>query len=204
MGQYFTLSHKYNFLSKNMDFVQTAPRFEIRVSLSPCPPPFKSLHFTEAVSCDWDYLILRIEVQVSLAFRKLLIALQKSVVPRNISMLRAWLAGCWSILSLLKAISPSHSGTSSGRLELILFSRRVFSERFCKFGECIEWLAIPKCHKSGLISGDAPLPVDANVPVVSMPVGVSQDLSKILALWSFLTSSTTSPGKPFTVVSTVL
>lgn len=51
---------------------------------------------------------------------------------------------------------------------------------------------------------DAPLPVDANVPVVSMPVGVSQDLSKILALWSFLTSSITSPGKPFTVVSTVL
>lgn len=46
--------------------------------------------------------------------------------------------------------------------------------------------------------------VDANVPVVSMCVGVSRDLSKIPALWFFLTSSITSPGKPFTGVSMVL
>lgn len=61
-----------------------------------------------------------------------------------------------------------------------------------------------KVLKSGLISGDVPLSVDAKVPVVRMCVGVSQDLSKILALWFFLTSSITSPSKPFTVVTTVL
>jgi len=33
---------------------------------------------------------------------------------------------------------------------------------------------------------------------------LSQDLTNILALWFFLTSSITPPGKPFTVVSTVL
>lgn len=77
---------------------------------------------------------------------------------------------------------------------MILFSGQGFSEWFCKLGECIECLAVPKCCKSRLISGDAPLSVDANVLVVSMSVGVSQDLYKFPVLWYFLTSFITSPS----------
>lgn len=47
------------------------------------------------------------------------------------------------------------------------------------------------------------LSVDVNV-LVSMSVDVSQDLSKVLALWYFLTSFITSPGKLFAVVRVVL
>lgn len=86
---------------------------------------------------------------------------------------------------------------------MILFSGQGFSEGFCRLGECIECLTVPKCCKSKLISGDAPLSVDVNV-LVSMSVDVSQDLSKVLALWYFLTSFITSPGKLFAVVRVVL
>lgn len=72
-----------------MDFPLTPPGFEIAVSLSLF---LKSLHFIVPVSCNWDDLILHVEVQVSLAFRKLLIALLKSAIARNIFMLRVWLA----------------------------------------------------------------------------------------------------------------
>lgn len=47
------------------------------------------------------------------------------------------------------------------------------------------------------------LSVDVNV-LVSMSVGVSQDLFKVPALWYFLTSFITSPGKLFAVVRVVL
>lgn len=47
------------------------------------------------------------------------------------------------------------------------------------------------------------LSVDVNV-LVSMSVGISQDLSKVPALWYFLTSFITSPGKLFAVVRVVL